>query len=70
MTTVLDEEDIYQISYLTLHGWNYVYGRWEKEGITQKVSETHSCGCCAKEVETPHFSRSQAFDKQFYELSS
>ena len=68
MTSVLDEEDVYQIAYLTLHGWDLVGNRWTKEGFTHTEIGTHGCGCCEKQTQTPYFPREAAYEAQRYPL--
>jgi len=66
---ILDEEDVFKITYITMKGWMLEYDGWVKPGITQTVEKYQPCGCCVKlDTSVSNFTLYEAFDKQRYEL--
>jgi hypothetical protein len=57
-------EDIHQVAYLTLHGWELSGLQWRKKGFARKVQKDHPCGCCSFEEETEDFDTDDAYWEQ------
>jgi hypothetical protein len=58
----LSEQDVYQITYITMHGWEHVWADvWRKPGMTRAVEKTHPCGCCHFEEQTEDFDFERAY---------
>lgn len=57
----LDMEEVHQISYLTMHGWELLYGDWRHVGFSRMVSKNQPCGCCEKEEKVSTFSLEEAY---------
>lgn len=61
MAEHLTMEEVHQIAYLTMHGWQLSCGQWSKQGFQRAVNKTQSCGCCAKQQPTTDFELEDAY---------
>ena len=54
-------EEIHQIAFLTMRGWELVGDQWRKEDKTRKETRHHRCGCCDYQVDVEWFDTEAAY---------